>query len=75
MTKADNVVLRRERGDFCFRLSIEVNDYRFTSVDGLLKGGDLHQLPAADRAACSLQGDNQVTPLLFKLNERKPVID
>src|SRR5579871_3631823 len=75
MAKTDDVVLRRQRANFCFRLGIEVYDDLLTSVDDLLKGGNLHQLPAADRAACSLQGDNQVSPLLFKLNERKPVVD
>ena len=45
------------------------------SRDDLLKCSDLHQLPAANRTARSLQGDDQVSPLLSELDQREPVIN
>src|SRR5437763_639963 len=42
--------------------------------DRLLNRGDLHQLPAADRAVAVLQGDDQIPPLFLQLNERQAVV-
>ena len=38
--------------------------------DRLLNRRDLHQFPAADRAVAILQRDDQIPPLLLKLNKR-----
>jgi hypothetical protein len=53
-----------------FQLGIEVGDDLLECLDCLLDRGDLHQLPARDRARAILQGDDQVAPLLLELNER-----
>ncbi|HEX2363845.1 MAG TPA: hypothetical protein VHJ00_02300, partial [Bradyrhizobium sp.] len=53
-----------------FQLGIEVGNNLLECLDGLLDRGDLHQLPARDRARAVLQGDDQVAPLLLELNER-----
>ena len=58
----------RLRGGLHF--SVEVRDNILESRDGLLNRRDLHQFPAADRAVAVLQRDNQIPPLLLKLNQR-----
>ena len=53
-----------------FHFCIEVGDDVLERRDRLLNRGDLHQLPAADRAVALLQRDNQIPPLLLELNKR-----
>ena len=53
----------------CLHFGVKVRDNVLESRDGLLNRCDLHQLPAADRAAAVLQRDNQIPPLLLKLNQ------
>ena len=65
---AQNVVERWLSGRF--QLGIEVGDDLLERLDRLLDRGNLHQLPARDRASAVLQGDDEVTPLLLELNER-----
>src|SRR5216684_4930962 len=57
-----------------FHFSIEISDDVLECRDRLLNRGNLHQLPAADRAVAILQGDNQIPPLLFELNKRQTVV-
>lgn len=57
-------------GSFHFSLGVEIGDDVLECRDGLLNRGDLHQFPAADRTVAILQRDNQIPPLLLKLNKR-----
>jgi len=59
----------------CFGLCVEIIENLLAGPDDLLERSDLHQLPPADRAARSLQGDDQVSPLLSELDEWEPVIN
>jgi hypothetical protein len=67
LTAGGNRTNRLRRG---LHFSVEVRDNILESRDGLLNRRDLHQLPAADRAVAVLQRDNQIPPLLLKLNQR-----
>ena len=53
-----------------YHFSVEVRDHLFEGRDRLLNRGDLHQLPSADRTIAILQRDDQIPPLLLKLNKR-----
>ena len=53
---------------------VEIGNNVLAGRDCLLDGRYLHQLFGRDRAIASLQLDHQIAPLLFKLNERQPVI-
>jgi len=58
------------RFHFHFHFGIEIGDDVFESRDRLLDRCDLHQFPARDRTAAILQRDDEVAPLLLKLNKR-----
>ena len=55
---------------FHFHFGIEVGDDILECLDRLLNCCDLHQLPVFDRTVAILQRDNQIPPLLLKLNKR-----
>ena len=57
-----------------FQFRVEVGDDVFKSRNRLLNRGDLHQLPAADRADAVLQCDDQIPPLFLQLNKRQTVV-
>ena len=57
-------------GRFHFHFGIEVGDDVLESLDRLLDCRDLHQLPVLDRPIAILQRDDQIPPLLLKLNKR-----
>jgi hypothetical protein len=52
-----------------FQLGVEVGDDVLECRDRLLNRRNLHQFPAADRAVAILQRDDQIPPLLLKLNK------
>ena len=55
---------------FHFHFSIEIGDDVLECLDRLLDRRNLHQLPVLDRTVAILQRDDQVPPLLLKLNKR-----
>ena len=57
-------------GRFHFHFGIEVGDDVLECLDRLLDRCDLHQLPVLDRPVAILQRDDQIPPLLLKLNKR-----
>src|SRR5262245_21602670 len=69
--------MRRLRGlgrGLHLHFGIEVGNDVLERLDRLLDRGDLHQLPAADRAVAVLQGDDELAPLFLELNQRQAVI-
>ncbi len=52
-----------------FHLGVEVGYDVLKCRDRLLDRSNLHQLPAGDRAVAILQRDNEIPPLLLKLNK------
>ena len=67
--RARSVELRL-RPRFHFHFGIEIGDDLLEGRDRLLDRRDLHQFPAADRPVAVLQRDDQIPPLLLKLNKR-----
>src|SRR5712672_2638164 len=55
---------------FHFHFGVEIGDDVLERRDRLLDRGDLHQFPARDRTAAILQRDDEIAPLLLKLNKR-----
>ena len=53
-----------------FHFGVEIGNDVLECRDRLLDRGNLHQLPAVDRTVAVLQRDNQIPPLLLKLNQR-----
>ena len=61
---------RKSGGRFHFHFGIEIGNDVLECLDRLLDRCDLHQLPVLDRPIAILQRDDQIPPLLLKLNKR-----
>ncbi|HKS18499.1 MAG TPA: hypothetical protein VJS63_04730 [Bradyrhizobium sp.] len=54
----------------CLQFGIEIGNDVLERRNRLLDGRNLHQLPTANRAIAILKRNDQVSPLLLKLNQR-----